>query len=400
MKTTAPTTFSICQKELLTALKNVSKTPLPPGFCEKNGIPLIYSCVLFTIGEGSVYVQGADKKSAIRSTVCISNQTETGDGLTFAVYLYDILPLVRLLDKQELTIEVNGEHMKFIHSSGSFSLPLMTNGIEIFKEYFNGLESSTYTYNICFDTPFLRSAFNRLSYAVAKDELRPVLNGVCVGTDGNAAYFVASDGHVLVRIQKQIEETFLSRFIVPSRSLNVLRHILTGTNTVSMAYTMAPEDTDQENKAVVYARTDTGTEYWFTPVEGRYPDFNKVIPTVFSSTLQINRNALVCSLKRLSLFTGVSGAARFQMDPEALHIKTSDKDFNIEAEEVIPATRQGCELTFGMKIKLLLNTLRNIHTENVTIQGQGIERAYIISPDPQPDGETVTMLVMPMALAD
>lgn len=388
--------FSVQQKDLESALKRVAKTPLSPGYCEKNGIPFIYSCIVFTLQEGSLHIWASDRDTAIRSEVPVLNQDANHEETVFAVHHYDILPVVRRLDKQELGIEISGSHMKVSHSFGSFSLPLSNNGIEIFQERIKAMQERSCAYNLELKTSFLRSALSRLSYAVAQDYLRPTLNGVCVGTGENQLYFVASDGHVLIRIQKQVQESSLSRFIIPSRSLAVIRHILSGTSSVSMSYALASEDPGKVNEGVVHVRTDTGIQYWFAPVPGRYPDFTKVIPTSFTGSMLVNRNTLAGSLNRLGLFTDVSEAARFQMYQDSLHIKVRDKDFGFEAEESIPSTLEGSGQTFGMRIKFLLNTLRNIHTENVNIQCEDTERAFVFSPHPQAETEKVTMLVMPM----
>lgn len=395
-----PITFSVLQKDLESALKQVSKTPLSPGHCNKNGIPFIYSCIVFILQEKSLHIWASDRDTAIRSEVPVLDQETDHEGAIFAVHHYDILPVVRRLDKQELGIEISGSHMKVSHSFGSFSLPLSNDGIEIFQERIKAMQEKTCTYSLELGTSFLRSALSRLSYAVAKDDLRPMLNGVCVGTGGNQLYFVASDGHTLIRIQKQVQEASLSRFIIPSRSLVVIRHILSGTSSVSMSYALAPEDPEKDNEGIVHVCTDTGTRYWFIPVPGRYPDFTKVIPASFTGSMLVNRNTLAGSLNRLGLFTDVSEAARFQMFQDSLHIKVRDKDFEFEAEESIPATLEGSGQTFGMRIKFILNTLRNIRTENVSIQCEDTVRAFVFSPHPQSETEKVTMLVMPMVMDD
>ena len=157
---------------------------------------------------------------------------------------------------------------------------------------------------------------------------------------------------------------------------------------------------EKENKAGCHVESLTeGIDFWFIPVDGKFPDYTKVIPKELDSVATVERNTLLKSLDRLHFFTPRDYSI-ISIKESGLHIKVSDKDFLTEAEECIPATLQGKPLTFGMNMKFLKETLRNIHSGNIQIAGHGQINPFIVRPENQSETETVTMLVMPLHVDD
>jgi len=395
-----PTVFTVSQSDLLASLKTAQKTPLPPGYCEKNGLQLIFSCIVFTLQEDTLLVQATDRLTAIRIAVPVTVQQTSGKEYTFAVYARDFTYAVRCLGKQDLTLCIQGGKLKVTHSFGSFSMMLYAGHMDQFQAHLDALCSCECTHTLQLESAYLRSVLQRSSFAMAKGDLRPVLNGLYIGTGGNKLDFVASDGIVLVRIQKDMQDLPMSKIIVPERCVKVMRHIIPSAGTTAIHYKPAPENTEKPNDGIVHIDTGIGIDFWFTPVQGKYPNFLKVIPESFVSTATVNRKELIQTIDRMNLFVGVSKGGRFQIKPDFLHLKVEDPDFGMEAEEQLPSVAQGTGLTFGLQFNNLMNILRNIHTASVTIQGTNPTQAFVIAPHPMPETERTTMLIMPMAIND
>lgn len=394
-----PKKFTVSRKELAQALKLTSKSYLSPGFCEKYGIPFAHSCIVFTayppLSHLDVYTFTGD----MAVSVCTPISTDEEDIFTFAFMAQDILPVFRRLEGEELQFLVHEKHVRITHSNGSFSVPLVEKGLNDFKANFDSIQAKEKPLYIELEAESLRSVLNRQAFAMARDELRPVMKGVHIRTGGETVDFVASDGHKLVRIQKPVKDAPMSRMNIPAHAVKVLRHILPRKGTVKMYYSTAAENTEEENNSVCHILMDNKTEFWFIPTPGKYPDFTKVIPVNLTHVSTVDRNMLLKSLDRLHFFTSL-GHCAISMKESCLQVKVSDKDFNLEAEERIPATLQGSAFTFGMNIRFLTETLRNIHTRNIQIAGNGTNTPFIIRPENQPESETITMLVMPLMLDD
>ena len=147
-----------------------------------------------------------------------------------------------------------------------------------------------------------------------------------------------------------------------------------------------------------------GVTITFRPIEGRYPNYGSVIPTTFSKEFTINRISLIKSLDRLSQFTGTSGLIRFELTQaiktDTLKMAAEDKDFSLQATEILPCTYAGDTLKIGFQDFRLLRTLRNIASTDVVFNIVDHTRAIIITPTIQPDSEEITMLIMPMLVND
>ena len=394
--------LTLNRKDLARALKLTQKSYLSPGYCEKWNIPFSHSCIVFTADPrtGVLSVCTSTRDMAVRVSISMSEYEGLTEMFTFAVMAQDILPVFRRLEGEDIQFRVHEHRLEVLHSFGSFSVPLVEEGLDYFNAKLSGLQERDTPIHLEMEAASLRSVLNRCAYAIAHDSLRPVLNSISVRTGGDMVDFVASDGHKLVRIQKPVPGAPMSLMIIPEHAVKVLRHILPKEGSVDISYSTAPEDTEKENKAGCHVGSSTeGIDFWFIPADGKYPDYTKVIPKELDSVATVERNTLLKSLDRLHFFTSRDYSI-ISIKESGLHIKVSDKDFHTEAEECIPATLQGKPLTFGMNMKFLKETLRSIHSGNIQIAGQKPMNPFIVRPENQSETETVTMLVMPIHVDD
>lgn len=397
-----PKKLTVSRKELVEALKLSQKSHLSPGFCQKQNIPLTYSCIVFTAHRPMEILDVCT--STLDMTVRVSIRMTEDEGLpetfTFAVTAQDFLPVFRRLEGEDIRFRIHEHRLEVLHSFGSFSVPLVEEGLDAFSESLARIQERYTPIHLKMEAASLRSVLNRCAFAMDHTIIRPTLCGISVRTGGDTVDFAASDGHKLVRIRQSAPGVPISRMIIPGDAVKILRHILPSEGSVNMFYSMAPEKREEENKAGCYVQSLTkDIDFWFKPVQGRYPDYTKVIPTFLSNIATIDRGMLLNSLDRLS-FLGANGRSIISMNESCLHIKVSDEDFRTDAEERIPAVLQGPSLTFGMNLKFLMEVLRNIHTRNIQIAGNNPSQPFIIRPENQTETETITMLVMPFALGD
>ena len=398
----SPKELTVSRKDLARALKLSQKTYLSPGYCEKWSIPFSHSCIVFTADPrtGVLSMCTSTRDMAVRVSISMSEYEGLTETLMFAVMAQDILPVFRRLEGEDIQFRIHEHRLEVLHSFGSFSVPLVEEGLDYFNEKLSGLQERDTPIHLETEAASLRSVLNRCAYAMAHDSLRPVLNSISVSTGGDMVDFVASDGHKLVRIQKPVPGAPTSRIVIPEHAVKVLRHILPKGGSIDISYSTAPEDTEKENKAGCYVGVlNEGIDFWFIPADGKFPDYTKVIPKELDSVATVERNTLLKSLDRLHFFTPRDYSI-ISIKESGLHIKVSDKDFLTEAEERIPATLQGKPLTFGMNMKFLKETLRNIHSGNIQIAGHGLINPFIVRPENQSETETVTMLVMPLHVND
>ncbi|MDD4698225.1 MAG: DNA polymerase III subunit beta, partial [Fermentimonas sp.] len=136
-------------------------------------------------------------------------------------------------------------------------------------------------------------------------------------------------------------------------------------------------------------------------VEGRYPNYNSVIPQNNSNTVALDRLTLLNALKRVSVFSNPSiGLVKLQLSEEKIVITAQDIDFLTAAEETIVCSYTGNVMNIGFKAAFLIEILDNIPSSDVRIELSDPSRAGLILPVEQEENEDMLTLLMPMMLND
>lgn len=322
-----------------------------------------------------------------------------GDRHPISICYHDLLPAIKALDQQPLRFVVGEMQMAVYHSIGRFCLPL-TNSCDEFlslKAPCPDVEAKD-CHLLSYEAPVLSSIINRCSYAMAQDFLRPIMNGLCINLTEDYSDYVSSNGRILVRVRKKpvkysySNETAVTSFIIPARIVRILQRVLPKTGNVDIEY--------QEKLDAVFVIIDDNLKIAFRPVDGRYPNYLSVLPKYSRYEMLIDRRALTKSLDRLVLFANVSNEmVRMTISRDKIQLRTEDHDFAVEGEEALPCE---CNLDtdvmmqIGMKATSLSKTLKTMSTQKIAFHIEDSSRAIIINPQPQPDNEELTYLIMPM----
>jgi DNA polymerase-3 subunit beta len=203
---------------------------------------------------------------------------------------------------------------------------------------------------------------------------------------------VASDGHKLVR-----NKTYKARgnekaaFILPKKPATLLKNLL-------------PKETgdvqiDFDDRNAMF----TLENYSMTCrlIEGRYPNYNSVIPQNNPHRATIDRAAFVSGLKRVSVFSSAaSSLIKLRLDMNTIQISGQDIDFSTSAEETLMCQYEGNQMSIGFKSTFLIDILNNISSQEVVMELADPSRAGVIVPVEQNEEEDLLMLLMPMMLND
>ena len=363
----------------------------------------IYRCFVFDADCDQLTIKATDLDVYMSEAVSIGNPN--AEKRTFAVEARPFLRAIKTLESQNLRTEVLEYQIIVTHSIGSFAFPLDSN-VTIFDTLKEPTISPITAHTLEFEAPGLRSILNRCSFAVADDQLRPQMNGVCLRFTNEFTDFVASDGYRLARIRKRpmLECESPVDMIIPRQVVSILQAVTPKTGFVEMAFNeYIPQDPNSKEKvpADVCAIYMDGVRIVFKPINGRYPNYISVIPTRFSFDFSVNRQTLIKSFERLIQFANNSSMlVTVTLTPGFMSMAVEDKDFETKANENIPCEYIGNKFRIGFKIPSLLSILKNLTAPDVTFSIVDASRAIIIAPKPQPDSEEITMLLMPMILND
>lgn len=388
-----PTAKIKIQKSLLfDALKNASRTHLCTSRRFNKEIPIIFSCFVFEPRRSEMEVSTSDYESF--TSIPVPTLSRKGNPGKFAIMIEDLLPVMRKLDDQELTIDVYEYQAAFRHSFGTFTVPLVTENIDFFFQRRGLFESCKTNHALEVEIPFFRSMLNRLCKYTAQDEFYPTLNGISVKRRAGKVEYTASNGHRLMLISKQDQDcTFESSLIIPNKIIAALRRTLPSTGFLTLEYSSPQED--KKEKPICRIRVEDGLSLLFFYPQNKYPDYTKVIPKSSQHEIIIGRKALVDSLNRISLFADLRKIVLGKVTKGQIQMLACDKDLQLEASETIPCEYNGCSFSVGIKIDNLLPILSSIRSKDVRIQVGGNGKTIVITPDVQPDNETITTIFMP-----
>lgn len=136
-------------------------------------------------------------------------------------------------------------------------------------------------------------------------------------------------------------------------------------------------------------------------IEGRYPNYNSVIPNNNTNCLTIDRKSLMGALKRVLPFASESSQlVRFHIEKGLLRLTAEDIDFATSAKESIACDYAGTTMDIGFKGSAIYEILNSLASDEVTVQLADPSRAGVIVPTTQPDNQDILMLIMPMLLND
>ncbi|MDR3261845.1 MAG: DNA polymerase III subunit beta [Tannerella sp.] len=372
--------FDVSSSTLLNRLQSISKV-----IASKNTLPILDS-FLFRLEENQLTIVASDVETRLITHVEVINAQ--GSGL-FAISARILLEPLKKLPEQPLTFDINDDNMEiFIY---------FENG----KYNFIGQRGDTYPQQKSLtDTPItftiearvLSNGISRALFATAEDELRPVMNGIFFDNQTDSLTFVASDGHKLVRLRNNaITSEGRASFILPKKPANLLKSLLTKSDA------MVKIEFDENN---AYVSTE---EFGMVCrlIEGRYPNYNSVIPQDNPNKVTIERLPFLNALERVAVFSNpATSLVKLQLRENEIVVSAQDIDFSTSAEEKIVCQYNGGDLSIGFKGTFLIEILGNISSNDIVLALADPSRAGVIVPVENEENEELLMLLMPMVLND
>ena len=367
-----------------TALSN-KLSALSKVINSKNALPILGDFV-FDIQGQTLTLTASDSENTMRTTIELAESD--GDG-RFAIGNHDVLEAVKGFSEQPITFDVNQEQniAKISYQNGLFSLP-----IENADEFPIPAPVSETANSISISNALLAENINRTIFATAQDELRPVMNGIYFDLTPDCLAVVASDGHKLVRNKVfTIKSDEPAAFILPKKPANLLRNLLgKDGGDVTIRF-------DERNAEVNYGDGIIQCRL----IEGRYPNYNSVIPQGNPNEIRVDRLGLLAALRRVQPFAnGASNLIRFHAEGTTLQLDAEDYDFSKTATERVACEYNGMPMSIGFKGSAFIEILSNFESPEVIIQLADPSRAGLVLPSEQPDNQDVLMLMMPMLIND
>jgi len=370
MKFIVSSTYLLKQLQVLGGVINNSNTlPILDNF-------------LFELNDSQLTVSASDLETTMSSVIDVESDS-TGSIALPARLLLDTL---KTFPEQPLTFVVEDNNTVEISSNhGKYALAY-ADGNEFPKAV--ALENPSTT-TITGD--ILATAISKTIFAAGNDDLRPVMSGVFFQFSTEGLTFVATDAHKLVKYTREdVKASQVAEFIMPKKPLNLLKGILaTSDDDVTIEY-------NESNARFVFENSELICRL----IDGKYPNYEAVIPKENPNKLSIDRTQFLNSVKRVSIFSNkTTHQIRLKIAGAELNISAEDIDYSNKAEERLTCDYHGDDMQIGFNSRFLTEMLNNLNADEVQLEMSLPNRAGILTPvDGLDDGERVTMLVMPVML--
>ena len=296
MKFIVSSTYLLKQLQVLGGVINSSNTlPILDNF-------------LFELNNSKLTVSASDLETTMSSTINVESDSEG----SVAIPAKLLLDTLKTFPEQPLTFVVEENNTVEISSNhGKYALAY-ANGEEFPKAV--ALENPSST---TLSGDVLANAISKTIFAAGNDDLRPVMSGVFFQFSTESLTFVATDAHKLVKYTRSdVSANETAEFIMPKKPLNLLKGILAGSD----------ED-------VLIEYNDSNAKFTFDSsvlicrlIDGKYPNYEAVIPKENPNKLTIARTQFLNSVKRVSIFSNKT--------THQIRLKIAGAELNISAEDI------------------------------------------------------------------
>ena len=340
--------------------------------------------ILLVAKDGVLYATASDKETTMEARVELEELEEPGSITIPAKSLLDIL---KEFPEQPLTFDINPDTWQVVIRSdrGEYSVagasaddyPVQT-----------ALNQECVRLSMC--CGMLLDGITRTVFATANDDLRPVMNCILMEMGSDNFTFVASDAHKLVRYKRFDAKTEGDQYslILPKKPSLMLKNIL-------------PKDDSSlrlefNDKMACFTFGDY--KMVCTLVEGRFPNYNSVIPQNNPRKVVVEKKELYSTLRRVSVMANqASNLVKFDLSAGSMVISAQDMDYAMAGHETINCEYDGDGLSIGFKAPFVLEILSNISTDHVTIELSDPSRPGLFVPyENDNEDEDLLMLLMPM----
>ena len=372
--------FSINKNLFLQALNTTKR-----AISLKNAIPILSTVKIDVTNEGITLI-GSNGQISIENFISIKNEnagllvTSSGSILleaTFFINVVSSLPDVTL-DFKEI------EQKQIVLTSGKSETTLKGKDADQYPR----IQEISASSPLVLETSVLKNIINETAFAASTQESRPILTGVhFVLTENKNLKTVATDSHRMSQ-KKIVLEKNGDNFdvVIPSRSLREFSAVFTDDiETVEIYFT---------NNQLLFRSENIS--FYTRLLEGNYPDTDRLIPTEFTSVVTFDNHNLRYAMERARLLSNATqnGTVKLEIINDVVSAHVNSPEVGRVNEEIDTESISGQDLTISFNPTYLIDSLKAINSEKVTISFISAVRPFTVVPNE--DTENFIQLITPV----
>jgi DNA polymerase-3 subunit beta len=345
----------------------------------RHTLPILANVLMRKDGENVSFL-ATDVEIQIQTTASLGPGKDSGAITVNAKKLLDILRA--LPEGVEVTMAVANK--KATIAAGKSRFALQTLGAEEFPTV---NVNDKFTASFSMPQKQLKHLFQMVHFAMAQQDIRYYLNGLLLVTDGSLVKVVATDGHRLAFCQAEVEGATLARqdVIIPRKTVLELQRLLGDSDEPVLIDVAANQVRLRFGEVEMVSKL----------VEGKFPDYQRVIPSGYKKHVGVSREVLASSLARASILTSDKfKGVRLTLSPSVLKIQTTNAEQE-EAIEEIEVDYDGEGLDIGFNVSYLQDVLGNLKNEKIQLDFGDANTSALVR---MPEDESFKYVVMPMRI--
>lgn len=371
--------FNVKAKTLLAQLVVVGKAIAPKSALQ------ILSNFLFEVADGNLTITGSDTDNTVTTNIPVENADANGK---FCIEAKRLTELLKALPDCNVTFMVNDatHEVRIKYEKGKFDLTAHPG-----SEYplTDEIKPESIVGTLTMPTTQILNALDKVGFATSTDDLRPQMQGVLWDVTEDAIIFVATDTRVLGKYRStQIAPGIVCNFILHSRAIPLVRALISKESNVTITIT--------DN--AIFFKGDS-FKMRTCKVNGRFPDYNRVIPVNSPFSMEIDRTDLADAVDRVSICADPTHSLiRMQISPMDVLVSAQNINFNTSGSESVGCTYNGENMEIGFSASYLKNVLKAMDTRTITLKLTDNTRPGLFLPSENDEFGELTLLCMPMSL--
>lgn len=369
--------FNVSTHRLYQATSTVSKI-----IASKNTIQIL-DYMHFKLADGKLTISAGDPENDVSGILEVSDVEGEGQFCLPAGIMVDFL---KDIPDQGLEVKVdeNTLQVDMTYLTGEYHTVAL-NGDEYPQRKTSVTDGEPLKFTI--EGHSLVKAMNLTTFAVSTDEYRIAMTGILIDVKPQSITFVSTDTRKLVKYtDTRVSPECEGKCILPIKPANLVKSFFDNDKPVNV--TISDKTARFENDTFILN---------CSLINGRFPDYNRVIPTNNPQHLTIDRSVVLPVVKRINGFTG-EDMVKLKITSDRIFLKSKDDAAYGSAREEVPCSFDGQEMTIGFGSRFLIEILSVLPNGEIMIDLADPSRPGIFRPAETPEGTELLMLLMPMSI--
>ena len=344
----------------------------------------ILSNFLLEVKDDQLTITSTDNETTLRSKIALAD----AEGEVSVAIPTTITDSLKEFTDQPLNFDINTENMSISIKTETGEYKCIGQNGSIYPQTPAMKEDS---FRCTVKASVLLNGINKTGFATSNEDSRPALTGILCTFDEKGLTFAATDAHILARVIKSENQYSENcQFILPKKSASILKSILT--NDEEDVEIMA----DDTNITFILANHTIICR----KIEGKFPNYERIIPQDNPYELIVDRTSLLNSIKRVYSFTGrdTTGLVKLQITTNKIHLFSQDLFYNTSGNDSINCQYGGEDIKIGFGAPTLIKILNSMNTKEIKIQLKNPQSSGIILPLENEPNEDLLILIMPMLI--